>query len=624
MESLHRVGTNMYEFWRGMIEWRSPASGPYLMLVNMVFWSAALYCSELVQLRLLLSIAAGVVSWDILLAPTHERSIAMHILLWPIQSIWRTLSVCGCLYSSQQLKLQQLERACIAAYATVGCLLVNPVWDYYEVNQKIANGAVYCGKKTADAATIVIVRPMLQIYQVLKYIVLLQFVPPVWRAIKSAAARTGTAIKNGYNNVMNGIKKGAIYVVMSIKNGVVRVVAAIRDGFVYVVTTIKNGIIYVATSIKNGVLYVVTSIKNGICWVGRGIKNGVLATVFGIKNGIQATARYIADLCCRMGNWIHMYIIEPTKNGIFAVGRWLRYWFCAYWWPDLKEWMKIRIGQPLQRVFNYFCYGLMYVTCGYWIPPLKSFLGKWLGRCKDFIMAQMRRLGGYLHETVVVPAKNHIRQKFDEFRSWLRQFLHRIAVSIRDSILWPICLLFVDAGRELTLLMYRLLLRPILDYVYGRYKILETGILVNFLGPVCDTIVKNIPEKSPFCDDSDVELEGMLPDEISVDLDQAAGGSESEDSLLELAPPAALLPDVLEEEGDFHSGLAFPAIHNSESSDDEFDLTKPKKEAKRKSRKQRETDDVGVAPEVPVVESETRQRRNGGAQALDDDFELLQ
>ncbi|VDM80831.1 unnamed protein product [Strongylus vulgaris] len=171
--------------------------------------------------------------------------------------------------------------------------------------------------------------------------------------------------------------------------------------------------------------------------------------------------------------------------------------------------------------------------------------------------------------------------------------------------------------------MYRLLLQPVLDYVYQRYKMVETGILIHFLGPVCDTIVKNIPEKSPFCDDSDVELEGMLPDEITEEIEKAADGSESEDSLLDLAPTVP--PDVLEEESDFHSGLAFPTIHASESSDEEFDLTKKRKqETKRKTRRQREANDVGAAPEVPASESETLRRRNGKAQALDDDFELLQ
>ncbi|VDM75165.1 unnamed protein product [Strongylus vulgaris] len=491
MESLRRFGTTMHEFWRGVVEWRSPASGPYLMIVNIAFWSAALYCSELVQLRLLWSIAAGVVGWDILLAPTHEHSIATHIALWPVQSIWRLASIKTAtarkrLYNSVRYRYKFFAASFLSTkpvatgtvFLAVGCLLVNPVWNYYEVNQKIANGALYCGKKAADVATVSL--------------------GAIWHAIKSAAVKTGNAIKNGVYSIMTGIKNGAIYVVTSIRNGVVYVVTAIKNGVVGVVMAIKNGI--------NGVLYIVTGIKDGFCWIGRGIKNGVLATIYGIKNGIQATARYIADLCCRIANWIHMRIIEPTKNGIYAIGRWLRYWFCAYWWPDLKQWMKIRIGEPLRRAFNYFCYGLMYVFCGYWIPPVKAFLGKWFGRFKDFLVAQIRRLGGYLHETVVVPTKNYFRRKFDEFRSWLRQFLHRIALSIR----------------------------------YFRRKFDEfRSWLRQFLHRIALSI--------RCVDDSDVELEGMLPDEITEEIEKAADGSESEDSLLDLAPTVP--PDGLRNHG---------------------------------------------------------------------------
>ncbi|EYB91631.1 hypothetical protein Y032_0203g1804 [Ancylostoma ceylanicum] len=262
------------------------------MLVNMAFWSTALYCSELVQLRLLLSLAAGVVGWDILLSPTHERSIATHVALWPIQSIWRTLSVAGCLYSSHQLKLQQLESACITAYATVGCLLVSPVWNYYEVNQKIANGAVCCGRKAADVATVVIVHPLQRVYQAVKYVVLLQFVPPLWRAFKSFVVNTGTAIKRGFVYIGTSIKRGFIYVVTSIKNGITAVVVGIKNGVTAVVTGIKNGVLYVVTSIRNGISYIVTSIKNLI-----------LATFNGIKNSIRATINFFKNVITRTGQW---------------------------------------------------------------------------------------------------------------------------------------------------------------------------------------------------------------------------------------------------------------------------------------------------------------------------------
>ncbi|KAE9417619.1 hypothetical protein Angca_000124, partial [Angiostrongylus cantonensis] len=465
MDSLRRFWSAVYEFWRSTIEWRSPASAPYLMIVNMAFWSTALYCSELVQTRLLLTLAASVVGWDVLLSPTHERNIATHVVLWPLQSIWRTLSVCGCLYSSHQLRLQQLETACIAAYGTVGCLLLNPVWNYYEINQKIVNGVTICGRKTADVAKLVIIHPLQRVYQAVEYILLLRFIP----------------LKLVYRSILR----------------------------------------------------------------------------------------------------ISETIIEPTKRKFYAFGRWLRYWFCAEWWPDLRLWIKNRIGQPLRRAFNYFCFGLVYVLCGHWISTVRVWLVAWLRCFKDFIMAQARRLRDFIHRTVVVPTKNFFWRKCNELRVWLRQCLHRLALTIRDSLLWPICVLVVDIGRELCMLIYRLLLRPVLYYFYQRYKIIETALLIYFLGPVCDTIVKHIPEKSPFCDDSDIELEGMLPDEI-IDKDEKVSiyDSESEDSLSDL------LPSPMNEENDFTFGLVFPTIHASESSDDEFDLTVPSKREPSKRRRQ--------------------------------------
>ncbi|KAK5984431.1 hypothetical protein GCK32_013161 [Trichostrongylus colubriformis] len=403
MESVRTFSSTVHEFWRGVVEWRSPASGPYLMLVNVAFWATCLYCSELVQLRILLSLAAGVVSWDVLLSPTHERSIATHVALWPVQSIWRTLSVCGCLYSSHLLKMQELETACIAAYATVGCLLVNPVWNYYEVNQKIVHGSKFCGQKVADALTVVVLRPLQSVYRAVKYVVLLQFIPPLWKAVKSGVCQVGA-----------GIKQGAIYVV----------------------TAIRDFVLFIYTSVKNFVL--------GVCCA--------------IRNFVLGTWNYFKNLISRVGSWISISIIEPTKNFFYAVGRWLRYWLCAHWWPDLKMWIKQKIGEPLLRAFNYICYGLVYVFCGRWLPALRAWMGGWLLRFKDFAMIQLCALGSFLHRTVLVPTKNYLWKKFDEFRGWMRRCLHRIAVAIRDSVLWPICVLIVNAGRELSLLMYHVLL----------------------------------------------------------------------------------------------------------------------------------------------------------------------
>ncbi|KAK6053320.1 hypothetical protein COOONC_09176 [Cooperia oncophora] len=166
--------------------------------------------------------------------------------------------------------------------------------------------------------------------------------------------------------------------------------------------------------------------------------------------------------------------------------------------------------------------------------------------------------------------------------------------------------------------MYRVLFKPVVDYLYQRYKIIETAILIYFLGPVCDTIVKNIPEKSPFCDDSDVELEGMLPDEITDEIEEmaVAGETEGEDSLGDIEPPSPL------------EGIP-QRIHASESSDEEFDLKLRKPAPTRRKRQKGEgPTNNGAAPEVPteaeLIPAPPRRRRNGRPDSFDDEFELLQ
>lgn len=69
----------------------------------------------------------------------------------------------------------------------------------------------------------------------------------------------------------------------------------------------------------------------------------------------------------------------------------------------------------------------------------------------------------------------------------------------RDSVVWPICVLIVDLTKELSSFVYRVALKPVVDYFYQRYKILETVALIYILGPVCKLFINNIPETNPFC-----------------------------------------------------------------------------------------------------------------------------
>uniref|UniRef100_A0A8R1IMA1 HTH_Tnp_Tc3_1 domain-containing protein n=1 Tax=Caenorhabditis japonica TaxID=281687 RepID=A0A8R1IMA1_CAEJA len=141
---------------------------------------------------------------------------------------------------------------------------------------------------------------------------------------------------------------------------------------------------------------------------------------------------------------------------------------------------------------------------------------------------------------------------------------------------------------------------PVLIYLHGRYKIIETSALIYILGPVCETVIENIPEKNPFCDESDVELEGFMPEvHDETDLDENhVDDDENEDAQSQTS--SSTIP---EEEYDFERGLQFSAVNGSESSDDEFDLETSKKPVVRRRRQPKK-------PSAPV--------------AAEEDYELLQ
>ncbi|VBB33017.1 unnamed protein product [Acanthocheilonema viteae] len=104
-------------FISAVIEWRSAATAPYFMFINSAFWWSVFYLDKGTQLRLLVSFAAGIFSWDILLSSTYDRSILFHILTWPIRSVLRTISVVMALCSAQFLYRIEFEKACWTAYS---------------------------------------------------------------------------------------------------------------------------------------------------------------------------------------------------------------------------------------------------------------------------------------------------------------------------------------------------------------------------------------------------------------------------------------------------------------------------------------------------------------------------
>ncbi len=104
----------------------------------------------------------------------------------------------------------------------------------------------------------------------------------------------------------------------------------------------------------------------------------------------------------RLLAWLRVTVVEPTLAAARRLGRCLRYWFCAHWWPSLRLWLHEHVAIPLIRGLNYLCYAFIYVVCGYWLKPLARFL---LGQCY--------RLLAFLHHTLVQPSLRSVAIRSD-------------------------------------------------------------------------------------------------------------------------------------------------------------------------------------------------------------------
>lgn len=479
MERIRETGRRLHRVYRETIEWRNPLTGLYLMAVNSAFWVSVIYCDPRIQEALLATASAGIFAWDILLSSSNDRSIITHILMWPFQSIFRTLSVGGSVYSIHLLRAQEVRLACYSAYATLACLLINPVWEHNEVNAKIGSAVQRTCSWFGNWIQYLIITPIVTIYEYTKYIVLFRWVPPLVAYIKH---------------------------------------------FIF--------------NFRQACGELVTGIKN----------------------------------------WFHVAIIERTKRIAEKIRKFLRYWFCAEWWPTLTEWLKINVGVPLRYLFDQLCFVFVYIFCAHWFPPLWKFTVK-----------QLKVLGALAHKHVWVPVKGFLLLQFERLRCWLRDTLHRVAIAVRDSILWPVCVLMVEVGKQVSIFVYHLLLEPVVNYLYSRYKIVESSALIYVLGPVCETVIENIPEKNPFCEDSDVEFDGFLPEvNDDTDLDENMVDNEEDDVQSQLSSSP-----IPEEEFEFERGLKFSAVNGSESSDAEFDLEAPKRTVKRRRREPKKPELAG-------------------------------
>uniref|UniRef100_A0A8R1U048 Uncharacterized protein n=1 Tax=Onchocerca volvulus TaxID=6282 RepID=A0A8R1U048_ONCVO len=615
MEIMRNGYCTVKSFVSSVIEWRSAAAAPYLMFINSAFWWGVFYLDKETQLRLLVSCAKKLSSVFLIISRRFAISL-------------QTTSVAMALTSAQFLYRTEFEKACWTAYGAVVLLLLNPIWLYYQVPQKI-NECVYTTWITMIyVAEITVISPLYSFYKILDYIVRLKWLIAILEKIKKDLLRIKTTTENiyvvtvgklcaGKNAVLDVIYSAAFNIENFISQTIYEFRMGVKNGIIYGVTTIKNRILYTITATKNGIVYAVTSTRNGMISIIMSFKRGILSGSLALKNGIIigilrlknylimgfsnsrdafyytviTVKNYIRSALIAVQNlilncfsiivkWIKTEIVEPIQNAFRRVIQFLQYWLCAHWWPSLKSWFIQHVMSRLQLLFNYFCFGIVYVSCGYWVDPFVAFLSK-----------HFKRFYAYFERSVLNPVKIWIRRQVDETLEYMKQMMHNLAIKVRDSILWPFFILLVSLMNKICVHLYRILLQPVVDVLYKKYKICEDYLLIYCLGPVCKFFVDHIPDRSPFCDDTDTELADLLPPGFSEE------ESDAEETSEKSSLPNRSLTPLTEDERDFVRGLEFPNLDTSDSSEAEFAL-KPKSKFRKSLRKKPKAHPKDPAPSV--------------------------
>uniref|UniRef100_A0A0R3S406 GPI mannosyltransferase 2 n=1 Tax=Elaeophora elaphi TaxID=1147741 RepID=A0A0R3S406_9BILA len=457
---------------------------------------------------------------------------------------------------------------------SVALLMINPVWLHYEVPQKI-NECLYTVCITTRYVTqITIISPLYSFYRIIEYIVRLRWLIAILEKVENELLRIKTAvistyvatvaklcagknavldvtnsvifnIQNFISRTVNGFKSEFVNSSLSsqvtfceylfatkilfirwlLEKIVIYFIVAVKNGMVYAVTTTRNGIVYVIKGTKNGIVFVIMSLKDGILFGFLALKNGLIGGILLLKSylilgltrskdafyyaviTIKNYIRYalvtiknsILKFCSVVVEWVEMRIIKPIRSAFRAFIQFLQYWLCAHWWPDLRSWFVLHVIRRLQLLFNYFCFGIVYIFCGYWANPFIAFLSR-----------HFRRFYAYFQQTVLYPVKIWIGRQIDKALIYIKRLLHNLAIGVRDiysrhsfHIFWQLF--------QICAHLYRILLQPIVDVLYKKYKICEDYLLIYCLGPVCQVFVDHIPDRSPFCDDTDTELADLLP-----------------------------------------------------------------------------------------------------------------
>jgi len=364
-------------------------------------------------------LATTIIGLDLLLKSTHENSVLHEIVAWPLRDFFKTASVALCALAIYELRHEDKEEAFVSSALAVSCLLIDPVYRYHRVNEKIGEALIRVFRTTRQVFDELVLVPLAAILSWTKWLILLEWMPGLLHHI------------SGYWDFMR----------KSMEERVIRPVAAF-----------------------------------------------------------------------------------------------IRYWLCFYWLVDLKAWTQRRLLNPTLERMNRLLEKFIYVAGCYWLRP---------------VLIQLRSICWQATRSLLV---------------CIGQILRQATFALGLYVFEPALIVVVDQLKEFYWLIHRIAIRPALDTIYVKYKFVEDLIFIHVLGPFFQKIVENVPEKNPFCEDSDAEFDDFVPPGDS----NKEGNNDEGESDNSLTSGASILSSNDELRFPTRKDLSKINLEGSDSSEDEF------------------------------------------------------
>uniref|UniRef100_A0A0N4ZF77 Receptor expression-enhancing protein n=1 Tax=Parastrongyloides trichosuri TaxID=131310 RepID=A0A0N4ZF77_PARTI len=214
------------------------------------------------------------------------------------------------------------------------------------------------------------------------------------------------------------------------------------------------------------------------------------------------------------------------KNCTIKLKNFFYYWLFAGWWPSVAGYLDSHIGQPVKDRYNKLIEKVKYFIYGYWISPMGQKLKEILKDSALILLVFSKKMG------------------------------IKIGILLKDTVIWPVLLWCYDIA-----------IIPAYEVIKDKYRYVEDNVLIYFLAPVCQTVINVVPEKSPFVEDSDIELDDFLPSENDADSDASWDPYEDEKKRKEMEAALVAKKEKVKEK---LAQIDLPDFNDLGSSDEEF------------------------------------------------------